>query len=405
MSSYFIDTTLRDGQQSPLMFDTRKYRFSLEDKKTLVNALIKLGVRHIEFFAPVVSDVEAQDFQELKEYIKTLTSDNVHLLAHCRTHETDISQAIEAGFTGLNLYIGISDRAQKHSHGKDRSSLIPHIESVIKKTREQNPNFYLRFSTEDSFRTPLDDIYELYDRISLYVDTLGMPDTVGIATPQMVAERINAFKTRYPTNKIECHFHNDRGYSLVNAVAAVQAGAEFIDTSIWGLAERSGITSVTGLLLNLYYVDKKYTEQYRTEVCYPLNVLMGSILQWHVPYTEPVSLTNRTHTAGVHQKAVLNNRTVYEAHDLSLFGVNKNEMLLGPLSGWNLVYYYLREVENYNITAEDAKEITKEFKAKATEMGKDNRPEEVLHAVVAQHKLDHLEQPPEESRLRLENLS
>jgi len=31
----FIDTTFRDGQQSPLMFDSYKYRLTFDDKKIL----------------------------------------------------------------------------------------------------------------------------------------------------------------------------------------------------------------------------------------------------------------------------------------------------------------------------------------------------------------------------------
>ncbi|MEK7097145.1 MAG: pyruvate carboxyltransferase, partial [Patescibacteria group bacterium] len=57
----FIDTTFRDGQQSPLMFDSYKYRFTIEDKKNLIYGLIQLGIKNFEFFAPNVSKSEARD--------------------------------------------------------------------------------------------------------------------------------------------------------------------------------------------------------------------------------------------------------------------------------------------------------------------------------------------------------
>ena len=37
-----VDTTFRDGQQSPLLFDTEKYRFTLEEKKVLMTCLLEL---------------------------------------------------------------------------------------------------------------------------------------------------------------------------------------------------------------------------------------------------------------------------------------------------------------------------------------------------------------------------
>ena len=244
----------------------------------------------------------------------------------------------------------------------------------------------------------------MYNEIHEFVDTLGIPDTVGIATPETVAERIKAFKIRYPKVDIECHFHNDRGLSLINALKAIETGASYIDTSIWGMAERSGITSITALLLNLYYENKSLCKDYDLRICYPLNVLMGSILKLQVSPAEPVSITNRTHTAGVHQKAVLNNPYVYEAHNLKIFGVEKNQLLLGPLSGKNLIYYYLREIEYYDLTLDQAAKISQEFKSKSGEMNKKNKPEVILKKIVGRYNLPKLSIKKEFLKNRVENL-
>ncbi len=66
-----IDTTFRDGQESPVLFDTYKYRFNVNDKKQLLAGLIKLGIRYFEFFSPVVSRAEKNDFLELKKFTQT----------------------------------------------------------------------------------------------------------------------------------------------------------------------------------------------------------------------------------------------------------------------------------------------------------------------------------------------
>lgn len=127
-----IDTTFRDGQQSPYLFDTYKYRFTLDDKKLLVEGLVKLGVTHFEFFSPVVSNVEKQDFSQIRQFIKTITKKSIHLLAHCRCHPDDISQAIEAGFDGLHLYMGASKHAQQYSYQKS----IKEIRTLVRTTIE-----------------------------------------------------------------------------------------------------------------------------------------------------------------------------------------------------------------------------------------------------------------------------
>lgn len=400
----FIDTTLRDGQQSPLMFDSQKYRFSFADKKALLDGLIQLGIRQFEFFSPVVSKAEKNDFLRLKKFIRQKTHGKVSLLAHVRCHSRDIAEAVRAGFDGLNIYMGIAERAQKYSYGYSFDKILKLIKEIIISVRLKYPHLYLRFSVEDCFRTPLTDTFRIYDTIYPYINTFGMPDTVGVATPQLVKHHVTALKKRYPKAMLECHFHNDRGMSLVNTITAIEAGATFVDTSIWGMAERSGITSLTGILLNLFFEHEKVCKKYHLEYCYPVNVLMGSILKLHVPYNEPVSLTNRTHTAGVHQKAVINHHGLYEAHDLQKFGVTRNQLLLGPLSGWNLIYYYLREIDYYDVTPDQAKSIAKTFKQQAHKITKRNRPEMLLQAVVKEYNLEKLPVKEQLMRERIENL-
>jgi homocitrate synthase len=398
----FIDTTLREGQQSPLLFDARKYRFNLEDKKSIIKGLIKIGVRYFEFFSPIVNNSEERDFMELKEYIKSLTKDRVYLIAHCRCHHDDIDNAIKAGFNGLNLYMSVSKIAQKYNYKKDYKELKDSIRKTIIETREKYPDIYLRFSTEDAFRTEIEDMFEIYDEISSYVNTLGMPDTVGIATPEDVALRVRQLKERYPDNNIECHFHNDRGYSLINAMIAIKNGAEFVDTSIWGLGERSGITSITGLLFNLYSEDRVIIDNYNINLSYPLNIEMGSILKLQVPYNEPVSLTNRTHIAGVHQKAVINNKISYEGVKLEKFGVDKNHILLGPLSGWHSIYYYLNEILDYEVSEKEAKLIRESFKNRLEDMKKSGAPVKTLDKIANEFGLNKRMVPAKEKNRRVE---
>jgi len=106
----------------------------------------------------------------------------------------------------------------------------------------------------------------------------------------------------------------------------------------------------------------------------------------------------------VHQKAVLNEKKVYEAHNLHDFGVDKNQLLLGPLSGWNLIYYYLKEVEGFVISKEQAKQIAQEFKGRTGEIGRQKKPEELLLEIAEAYGLPRHTLPEEVPTARLENL-
>jgi homocitrate synthase len=392
-----MDTTLREGSQTSLLHDHYKYFFNQMDKVEIVRALIIYGVKFIEMFAPVVSPRERDDLVAIQAARDELITQKGYtfLLAHVRCHPADVESAIQAGFDGLNFYIGTSNVSRDNNHGKDLQEIIYGARSLIEQVRRDYPHLILRFSGEDAFRTREEDLFRVYDEIVPLVHRLGTPDTVGVATPSGVVSRVKALRRRYPGVDLEGHFHDDRGFALINALEAVKSGMRYIQTTLLGIGERSGITSMTALLFNLA-IDHEYDmlEGYHLRGSYPINVVLASKLKKLVQSKEPVSLTNRTHTAGVHQKAVLNDAATYEAHPLDQFGVSESEILLGPLSGWNVIYYFLKEIKYFQLDEATAKEITRVFKERVYDMCSAESPAQILIGIAEQEfKLSRIEIP------------
>ena len=111
------------------------------------------------------------------------------LLSHVRAHRRDVEAAVEAGFDGLNMYIGTSPQSQSFNHGKDLDEIITRVGDLLAEVRRNYPNLILRFSGEDAFRTPLEHLFQVYDPLIPLVDRLGMPDTVWVATLLGMGER------------------------------------------------------------------------------------------------------------------------------------------------------------------------------------------------------------------------
>jgi homocitrate synthase len=392
-----IDTTLREGAQTSLLHDHYKYFFSRSDKTEIVRALIVYGIKFIELFAPIVSSRERDDLAAIQETRDELVTQKGYtfLLAHVRCHPDDVASAVEANFDGLDFFIGTSPQARRNSHGKNLDEIVRQARSLIEQVRRDHPHLVLRFSGEDAFRTREDDLFRVYDEIVPLVDRLGTPDTVGVATPAAVARRIGALRDRYPQVGLEGHFHDDRGFSLVNALEAIRNGMRYVQTTLLGIGERSGITSTTALLFNLF-LDREYDklEGYNLHGSYPVNVMLASKLKKLVPSKEPVSLTNRTHMAGVHQKAVLNDAATYEAHHLDRFGVSESEILLGPLSGWNVIYYFLKEIKYYQLDEDTARRISRVFKDRVYGASPEEAPSQLLIDIAeSEYGLRRLEIP------------
>jgi homocitrate synthase len=399
-----IDTTLREGQQTSLLHDHHKYFFTKRDKIELVRALILYGVKFIEMFSPIVSTQEAEDLKAIQQTRDELITQKGYtfLLAHVRLHPDDIEAAIRAGFDGLNIYIGTSPQMRAFSTGKDLEDIVKQARKLLDDLHRNHSNLILRFSGEDTFRTRLEDQFFVYDKVAPLVDRLGLPDTVGVATPAAVSQRIQALRERYPKTDLEIHFHDDRGFALANALEAVRQGVRYVNTTLLGIGDRSGITSMTALIFNLY-LDQQYDllEGYNLRSSYPINVLAADKLRTLVSSKEPISLTNRTHTAGVHQGAMLNDGNTYEAHPLEVFGVSERDILLGPLSGWNTIHYFLKEINYFQLDESTAREITARFKERVYQINADQSPAQLLLSIATdEYRLPKL-LLPESARTRI----
>lgn len=241
-----IESTLREGEQFANAF------FDTETKVEIAKALDEFGVDYIELTSPAASEQSRLDCLK----ICNLGLKNAKILTHIRCHMDDARIAVESGVHGVDVVIGTSSFLMEHSHGKDiayiKKTAVEVIEFVKSKGLE------VRFSSEDSFRSNLVDLLSLYSEVDkVGVNRVGIADTVGCATPRQVYDLVRTLRGVVSCD-IECHFHDDTGCAVANAYCALEAGATHIDTSVLGIGERNGITTLGGLMVrSLFHFLKK----------------------------------------------------------------------------------------------------------------------------------------------------
>ena len=64
---------------------------------------------------------------------------------------------------------------------------------------------------------------------------IALGDTIGVANPWDVRERIDAVRKAAPDARLRLHFHNTRNTAMANIYAAVEAGVDVIDASVGGI--------------------------------------------------------------------------------------------------------------------------------------------------------------------------
>lgn len=78
------------------------------------------------------------------------------------------------------------------------------------------------------------EIARRYEQVGVHEVMLA--DTIGCAVPSQVRNLISVVRAELSeTIGLGCHFHNTRNTGIANAVAAVEAGAQILDSSIGGI--------------------------------------------------------------------------------------------------------------------------------------------------------------------------
>ncbi|EDP66103.1 homocitrate synthase [alpha proteobacterium BAL199] len=353
-----VDSTLREGEQFV------HADFSRDAKLEIARALTSFGVNYLEVTSPAASRRSRTD-------AATIANAGLPAMvaAHIRCHKDDAAIAIDTGVGALHMVMATSPILRAASHGKAIAEVVRIAAEVGEFVRNRAPNIELRFSSEDAFRCPLNDLMNVYLPLSelRLFDRFGLADTTGAATPDRVAEVVNLLR-RLTTTPIEFHGHNDIGCAIANAHAAAMNGATHINTTVLGLGERNGITPLEGLIAVMYAADRGRTmAQFQLSELPALCRRVAELAGVAVPFNQVlVGESAFSHKAGMHTKAVHNDPRSYEAMDPSDFGLTREIAISHRLTGWNAVRVRA-DALGLRLALADLKEATSRVKSAADE--------------------------------------
>ncbi|KAG4089974.1 homocitrate synthase [Neocallimastix lanati (nom. inval.)] len=348
-----IESTLREGEQFANAF------FNTETKIKIAKTLDEFGVEYLELTSPAASEQSRQDLMAI-----TKLGLKAKILTHTRCHMDDAKKAVETGVNGIDVVIGTSSYLRTFSHGKDMDYIVKTAGEVINFIKSKG--IEVRFSSEDSFRSDLVDLLNLYKTVDkLGVNRVGIADTVGCANPRQVYELVHTLRGVVSCD-IECHFHNDTGCAIANAYTALEAGATHIDTSVLGIGERNGITPLGGFVAKMYVADKRYVSgKYKLEMLREIDNMIAEEVEIGIPFNNYITgFCAFTHKAGIHAKAILNNPSTYEIIRPEDFGMTRYVSIGHRLTGWNAVKDRVEQLDLV-MTDDEIKAVTQKIKALA----------------------------------------
>ena len=236
----FYDTTLRDGEQ------TVGVVFSPQQKLEIARKLDELGVGRIEAGFPKVS---AEDGEAISLILRAGLKHS-EVWGFARATRGDVEELVRLGLQASVIEISTSDIKLK-AYGITPDEAVRRATDAIRFATQNG--IRVAFFGVDGSRADLEFLRRIYSAaIDAGAKEIVLVDTIGVCTPE-AAEFLVRWAKDWMGNDIPIHWHghNDFGLGTAIAIAAVRAGATWIQGTINGMGERAGNADIAEVALAL----------------------------------------------------------------------------------------------------------------------------------------------------------
>ncbi len=236
---WILDTTLRDGELAPGV------RMTLVEKIKLAQLLETIGVDIVEVGYPGKNN---RDFEAIRQVSWHLQNAIVCGLAGMKEAEIiKVVKALEpARHRRIHLYTNV--------RLTPKQSWTQILDTIATNIAIAHQYFHdIQWSAFDATRSKPEFLYcAIETAIASGATTIGIPDSMGLATPAEFSHLIRSITTNVKNIDravLSVHCHDDRTMAVENSFAAIDAGVRQIECSVGGLGARKGNADLEGVAM------------------------------------------------------------------------------------------------------------------------------------------------------------
>ena len=319
------DTTLRDGEQ------TAGVTFNADEKIAIACALAQAGVLEMEVGIPTLGAEERETIRAISALPLPIRP-----MVWARMCLSDVRTADLCLVPFVNLSIPVSDIHLHHKLKRDRAWVLKTVADVVRFAIDRG--MVVCVGAEDASRADRDFVCRVAEAAqSAGAVRFRFADTLGILDPFTAFDRIGHLHKSVDI-PIEMHAHDDLGMATANTLAAVLAGARYVNTTVNGLGERAGNASLEEIVVALHVIYGWKTGV-DTKQLPVISELVGRASGRPAPPQKSVvGEAVFTHEAGIHVDGLLKDVHTYQGFDPADVG-RSHRIVLGKYSGSRAVEY------------------------------------------------------------------
>ena len=233
------DTTLRDGEQ------TVGVALDPEQKLEIARALDELGIDRIEAGFPRVSKDDTEAFRAI-----AAAGLRAEIWGFARAVPADVDALLEIGVRAAVIESPVSD-GKLSAYGISREKLLQRVTTAVSHASENGVT--VCFFGVDGSRADLTFLERVYkEAVAAGASEIAIVDTLGAVNPEAAALLVSSARRWVgPDVPVHWHGHNDFGLATAAAIAAVGAGASWVQGTINGMGERAGNANLGEVALAL----------------------------------------------------------------------------------------------------------------------------------------------------------
>jgi 2-isopropylmalate synthase len=323
-----LDTTLRDGEQSP------GAAMSRDEKVAVACALEKLGVDVIEAGFPVAGRV---DYEAVYQIASSVRESSV--CAFSRAVKGDIDAAASALKNAkrprIHTFIATSDLHLKAKLRISREEALTRAVEAVRYAR--NFTDEVQFSFEDAGRSDVAFLARMARAVvRAGAQVVNLPDTVGYQIPSEVSAMVRAVCEAVEERAIVAiHTHDDLGLAVANTLAAIEAGARQIEVSINGIGERAGNAPLEEMaMIFATRMGDRFQTGIRSQLIGTVSELVSRTTGMAIAPNKAIVGQNAfSHGSGIHQDGMLKASGTYEILSAESVGAQPGRLVLTRHSG------------------------------------------------------------------------